>query len=172
LQPVCPEFAEQADPTALMPAHVEHHAAGRLPDPVHSCGQLGAAIAAPGGEYIPGQALGVDPHQHVPACVLRFLGDLSHHEGEAVYLAPVDGGAVANGGEDAVVGGYARFSRALDEGLGPVTVADQVLDGDQGQVMLAGKWHQLRDAHHRPVVVGQFADHRHPWQAGQNREVD
>ena len=58
---------QQADPAALVPAHVEHDAAALGGDRGQRRVQLRAAVAALGAEHVAGQALGVHPDQHVLA---------------------------------------------------------------------------------------------------------
>jgi hypothetical protein len=84
LEGVGVEFVVQADATALL-AQVEQNAAGAR-DPLDGLAQLGAAVAARGAEDVPGQALGVQPHQRGRgrAGIAQDEGDVLGAVGEAV----------------------------------------------------------------------------------------
>ncbi len=58
------QLGDQADPTPLVAAQVDHHAAALLDDPLQRLVELGAAVAAVAAEHVPGQALAVHPGQH------------------------------------------------------------------------------------------------------------
>ena len=67
LQLVGLQLVQQADPPALMPAHVEHDAAALARRRRQRGVQLRAAVAAQRAEHVAGQALRVHPDQHVLA---------------------------------------------------------------------------------------------------------
>ena len=65
LQPVGGELVHQADAPALVAAQVDHDAAALVGDGAQRCVQLRPAVAAQRAEDVAGQALGVQPDQHV-----------------------------------------------------------------------------------------------------------
>ena len=65
LQGVGPQLVGDADAPALVAPQVDHHAHACLGHPLDGGGQLEAAVAAQRPEHVAGEALGVDPDQHV-----------------------------------------------------------------------------------------------------------
>ena len=81
LQLISADLVAEADPAALVAAQVDEDPPPFLFDEVERRLQLGAAVAAERAEHVAGQALGVDPHQHVLG-----PGHLAHHECEVLLV--------------------------------------------------------------------------------------
>jgi hypothetical protein len=88
----------QADAPALVPADVEHDAAALVGDGLERGVELRPAVAAARPEDVAGEALGVDPDQHVLA-----VAEVALHQRDVV--GAVEHRLVADGAEDAVRGG-------------------------------------------------------------------
>ena len=84
LEPVGLDLAGQADAPALVAAQVDDDALALPLDEIEGGPQLGPAVTAQRAEDVAGQALGVDPHEHV-----LLAGHLAEHEGQ-VLLAVED----------------------------------------------------------------------------------
>ncbi len=91
----------QADAAPLVAAQVEDDAATLGADGAQRLLQLRAAVAAQRAEDVAGQALGVDPDQHVLALRQPSVGGQAAGHQDDV-LDPVGLAAVADGGEVAV----------------------------------------------------------------------
>ena len=131
---------------------------------LHGGLQLVAAVAAQGVEDVAGDAFGVDPHQD------RFVGaDLPLHQGHVLVVVHVV--VVGDGGELPKVGGQLDRGPAVDEGLVPQPVFHQVGDGGDLDIMLRGKFLQVRHPGHGAVVLHDLADHRGALQPGQAGQV-
>ena len=64
LEIIRPQLVGQADSPSLL-TQIDNDAGPLLGDPLHGAVQLGAAVAAQGAQYVAGEALGVNPDQHV-----------------------------------------------------------------------------------------------------------
>ncbi len=171
------ELGHQADPPALVPAQVDDDAATGGDDALEGLVELRAAVAALRAEDVAGQALGVHPDQHR----LSFAGRASvvgracrHHVAvhEREVLGGVDGRPEAVGPELTVPGRQPGLGHPLDQGLGAVPVAHQVVDRDHRQPVLVGEGPQLGCALHGAVVVDHLDQHAGRGEAGEAGQVD
>ena len=116
-------------------------------------------------EDVAGDAFGVDPHQD------GFVGvDLPLHQGDVLVVVHIV--VIGDGGELPQVGGQFDGGPAVDEGLVPQPVLHQVGDGGDLDIVLFGKFLQVRHPGHGAVILHDFADHRgalETRQAGQVR---
>src|SRR6266542_1643543 len=160
LEAVGAQLVGQADAAPLVAAQVHDHALPRLGDAPQRAFELGAAVAAQAAERVPGEALGVDPHQHVV-----LARDLALDQRQV--LLAVEDRLVGEGGEVAPLGGDARLGDPPHQLLAVAAVADQVGDADQLEVVLGGEGLELRQAGHAAVGVDDLAlavgaiDHQH-----------
>ncbi len=150
LQLVGLQFVQQTDAAALVPPHVKHHAAVLPGDHRHRGVQLRSAVAAPGPEYVAGQALRVHPDQHVMPVVPR-PGDIAADQCHMLDLV-VDIG-VADGTELTVAGRDARLGDPLHMFLVLAAVFDEIGDRDQGQTVLVGEDPQFVGLGHRALIL-------------------
>ncbi len=111
LQLIGLQLVHQTDAAALVPAHVEHHAAAFAGHHRHRGVQLRTAVAAPGAEHVTGQAFRVHPDQHVVAVTGR-AGDVAADQRDVLDVL-VDA-RVADRPELAVPGRDAGLGDALD----------------------------------------------------------
>ena len=65
-----------------------------------------------------------------------------------------------------------RLRDAGDQAFRATAVLDELLDGDQREVVLVGELPQRGQAHHRPVVADHLANHAGRRQPGEHRQVD
>ena len=139
LQLVRPDLVAEADAAALVAAQVDEDAPALLLDQVERGLQLRAAVAAQRAEDVAGQALGVDPHQHVLG-----PGHVAHDEGQVLLV--VEHGLVDEGAELAALGRDARLGDEAHQLLVLPAVADEVGDGDEREVVLLGEASRGRPA--------------------------
>ena len=163
LQPIGANLVVQPDATALL-IHVHDRAAALRRHPRHRRLQLIAAVAALRAEDVAGHALIVNAHQR------RLVrAEVAHHERHVLLV--VDQGAVADHPELAEAAGQRRLLHALDQPFVRQPVGDDVGDGDDAQVVLAGQPLQVRHPGHRAVVLHHLADHRRRVQPGEIAEI-
>ena len=149
-----------------MAPQVHHDAETGFGDAAQGPVQLGAAVAAAGPEDIPGEALAVDPHQHV-----LLAGRLTHNECQVGLL--VDNPLVGQAAEVAEFGGQPGLRRAADQALGLSAVADQVGDGDQQEAVFGREGLQVVAPGHPHAVLGHdLAEHAGGGQTSQPGQVD
>ena len=158
---------QQADASALVPAHVEHDAPALGRDHAQRRVQLRAAVAAQRAEHVAGQAFGVHPDQQVLA-----VADLAVDQGDV--LDAIQQAVVADRAEGAVRGRDARLGDPLDLALGAPPVGDQVGDGDHREVVVGREDLQFLAAGHVAVVLlaDQLAQHAGRGETGQSGQVD
>src|SRR5207253_10876697 len=102
LELVRAQLVHQPDSAALL-TEVEEHPAALLRDPSQCGVQLIPAVAPSGTEYVAGQALGVDPHEH------RIAGrDVAHGERDVLGLGIADPRAIAVDRELPILGRQLR----------------------------------------------------------------
>ena len=167
------QLGDQTDPAALVAAQVDHHAASGGHDAGERLVELRTAVAALRAEHVTGQALRVHPGQHrlpSPAPVEVSSHQVAVHQGDV--LGVVDGRVVAVRREVAVPGRQPGLRDPLDQGLGAVSVAHQVVDRDHRQPVLVGELAQLGRALHGAVVVDHLDQHARRREAGQPSQVD
>ena len=75
-------------------------------------------------------------------------------------------------GELADLAGDFELGNAAHQLFARLAVGDQIGDRDALQRVLLGKARDLRAAHHRAVVIDQFADRRHRLDPGEPAEID
>ena len=166
LQLVGADLVAEADAAALVAAQVDEDAPALLLDEVERGLQLGAAVAAQGAEDVAGQALGVDPDEHVVGA-----GHVAHDERQVLLV--VQHGLVDVGAELPVLGRDARLGHEADELLVLAAVADEVGDGDEREVVLLGEALQVRQAGHLGLVLGHdLAEHARRGEPGGPAQVD
>ena len=147
LQLVGADLVAEADAAALVAPQVDEDAPALLLDEIERGLQLGAAVAAQGAEDVAGQALGVDPDEHVLGA-----GHLAHDERQV--LLAVQHRLVDVGPELPACGRDAGLGDQADELLVLAPVADQVGDGDERQVVLLGEALQVGQPGHLGLVLG------------------
>ena len=159
----------ESDPAPLVAAQVDHRPTARRRDLRDRGVELGAAVAAVGAHHLPGQTLGVDPHQDLvaveepPVCVEP--GDKSDVP-VAVHLV-----GVANGGEHAVAGRHPCGDHTADEQLRPTAVLPQVVDRDHRQVVFIGEGAAAGCPAHAAVVLDQLGNDPGRLAAGELGEI-
>lgn len=121
---------QQPDTSPFVSAHVEHDATSGALDHAHRGAELLAAVAASGTEHVSGEAFGVDPNQDVFSPVVV---DASGDQGDV--FDSVDEAAVAMCGEFPELGGHPGYGDFLYEGFTAASVFDQLLYGDQGEIV-------------------------------------
>ncbi len=80
LQVVGPQLAQQPNASTFL-AQIEQHALAFYGDLAHGFVELRAAIAAQGAKYIPGEALGMHPNQHI-----FLVRHIAHHQGQVLFF--------------------------------------------------------------------------------------
>ncbi len=135
-----------ADAATLVAPEVDDHAAALLGDDLHRRVELDAAVAAQRAEHVAGEALGVDPHEHV-----LLAGHRALHHGDV--LLAVEERLVGVAGEVAPLRGDAGLGDPADELLVLAPVPDEVGDRDHEQAVLLGEPLELRDPGHVGLLV-------------------
>src|SRR5690606_28540394 len=146
-------------------AQVQDDTAPLSRHPTHCPAQLGAALATRRAEHVAGQALGVDPYDHV-APVGQVAVDQRH------VVGVVEPGTVSDRLEHAEVGGKACLGDPFNLNLGTSPVGEQLGYRDQREVVLCGEPFQVSPAHDGAVVVYQLAEHPGRMQLGESGQVD
>ena len=149
LELIGPELVDEADAPALL-AHVEEHAPPLPLDLPHGGGKLLAAVAAQGAEGVAGEALGVDPAEHV-----LTVPQVPLHQGHMVLAVEAVHKAV--GHEIAVLGGHLGHCHLIHQLVVALAVVLQVLDGDEGETVALRELHELGSAHHGAVLPHDLA---------------
>ena len=126
--------------------HVDQHAAPLLLNHLHGLVQLFAAVAAQRTEDVAGGARRVHTH-HDGLAFAPFA--LAQCEMLQTVAHLTEGYEV----EMSVGGGHLHFVAHLHERVLAQPVGDEVLDGDDAQLVSVGKLQQLRHACHGAVVV-------------------
>ena len=165
LKAVGPQLVADADTPTLMSPQVDHYTSPLGPDLGQGGVKLGTTVAAQGSQQVSGQALGVDPDQRG---VDR--AQVAQHVGHVLVL--VQQGHVSVGGPLAVLRGDAGRTEVLDQLLMASTVANQVGNGDELQLVLGGENLQVGQAGHGAVIVDDLAQHPHRLPIGQRTQVD
>ena len=133
----------------------------------HGLGQLRTAVATQRPEGVPGQAFGVDPHEHV-----ALSPDIAAHHGEVVLA--VDLRLVDVSGEVTELGGDpGRPGDAPHQLVLVPPVPDQIGDGDESQAVGLGELLELGQPGHAGLVGRhELAQHPGRVEAGGGDEVD
>src|ERR1700722_14004566 len=118
LQLIGADFVAEADAAALVAPQVDEDAASLLLNEIERGLQLGAAVAAQGAEDVAGQALGVDPDEHVVGA-----GHLAH--GGRLVLLVVQHRLVDVGPNPPFLGRDAGLGDEANELLVLAAVADE-----------------------------------------------
>ena len=124
-----------------------------------------AAVAALGVEHVPGETLGVHPHQDVLAPLHVAL-----HEGDV--LQAVDLVLERDDLELAVLRGHGGLRHAPHEPLVGQAIGHDLGDGDELDRVLGGEPLQLGAPGHGAVLVHDLTDHARRGQSGQAGQVD
>ena len=164
LQLIGGNLVHQTDAATFL-LHIDDDAATFLLDHLHGLVKLFAAVATLRTEDVARHTRGVDAHQH--RLVLTPLALDERHVLQTVRLL-----TEGNQTEVAVLGRHIDFLALLDEALFLQTVGDHVLDGDDLQVVLLGKLHELGHAGHSAVVVHDLNERTGRVEACQLAEVD
>ena len=157
------QLVQQADAPALLP-HVEEYAPALPFNLGHGGGQLLAAVAPQGAEAVAGEALGVNPAQHISA-----VPNVPLYQGHVVL--PVEPVSIAVGGELAVPGGQAGDRHLLHQLLVPLAIGLKIPDGDEFQPPLLRLLLELGGAHHGAVVPHDLAAQAAGLQPRQPQEI-
>ncbi len=171
LQLVGLQLVHQADPAALVTAHIKDDAASFAGHHRHRGVQLRPAVAAAGTEYIAGKAFGVHPDQDVLAVAVR-PGDLAANQRHVLDIL-VDA-RVTDGAELAVPGRDAGLGDPGDVLLVLAAPLDEVGDGDEREVVFVGEDPQLVGLGHGAFVflADDLANRTGRLQAGQPGQID
>ena len=175
MQPVSVEFGGQSDPSTFLPKVKDRPLAGFLHEP-HGAVELLTAITATRRKHVPGQALGMNPHQHRLVVLDRLLLGVQFADSPAAprdVWAGVTHGLIGHDGE------RAEFRRKLFERFDPfydsfalLAIFDQRSNGAHLQPVGLGERDELRSPGHLAVFRQNRADHAGRLKPGQPRQVD
>src|SRR5206468_10523575 len=127
--------------------------------------ELLATIAAHAVENVASYALAVNADEHG-----RALGDIAHDKGD--MLVRVYNAAVGDGGPGAELGGKDGLRHTLDELLVLLAIGNELVDGDDREVVLLGELLELRQAGHFAVGPHDFAEDASRVETGELAESD
>ena len=164
LQRIRFDLVDQTDAPSFL-AHINDDAFSFLLNHFHRAVQLIAAVAAGRSENVAGAAFRVYAHQNVV-----FFADLSLDQRDVLHVVHVV--FIDDDFEIAAVERRQRsFGHAANERFMLHPIVDQIGDGDDLELMLAGKDFQVRHARHGAVVLHDFTDHARRRQPGQTAQV-
>ena len=139
------------------------HAAAHTIDLLHHVLQRPAATGG-AAERIMQRVLHMHAHRH------RFIGiQLALDQREVQFL--IDRIFVGNQLEVAKIGRKRCFDDALQRFFILDAIADQILDGADLEVMLAGESLQIAAPRHAAIFIQNLDDHRRRFESGQTRQI-
>ncbi len=151
LQFVGPQLVGESDPATLVAAQIDEDAAALRGDHLERRVELLAAVAAQRAERVAGQALGVDPDQHVPP-----VTDLAHDHGHVFGVA--EGRPIRGDPEGAEPGRDGRRRRGFEQMIRCAAMRDEVGNRDHVEIVSAGELGEILPPCQRPVVVDDLAE--------------
>ena len=165
LQPVGAHLVPEPDAAALVAPEVHDDALALGRDLAERGVELHAAVAAQRAEHVAGEALGVDPDEHV-----LLARDLAADERDVLDV--VEERAEHVGGEVAVLRRDPGLGDPLHELLPPASVPHEIGDRDHEEAVLLGEHLELGEAGHGAVVVHDLGEHARRSEPREAGEVD